>query len=134
MKTNSYSQVIRLLSLFIILSIICIYSVNTKNIKYCKDLDNDRKLYVEDPKPLSRNLQTITNVHGFRIKFLDAPFIENLDFIPVKNMLDIGAAFFKQLLKVTDVDDSTVYSLPFDCGPTITPTTSPYADVGFSFS
>ena len=109
MNTNSYSQAIRLLSLFIMLSIICIHSVDAKNIKYCRDLDDKRVILVENPKPISRNLQAIINVHGFRIKFLDAPPVAGVDFVPIKNMFAIGSAFFKQLLKVTYVADSTKY-------------------------
>lgn len=47
-------------------------------------------------------------------------------------MYSITALFFKQLIKVTDVADSTKYTLNYNCG-TITPN-SIYSTVGFNFA
>lgn len=47
-------------------------------------------------------------------------------------MFAVSALFFKQLLKVTDVSDSTKYNLDYSCG-TITPN-STFATQGFSFN
>lgn len=46
-------------------------------------------------------------------------------------MFSITSLFFKQLLKVTDVSDSTRYTSPYSCG-TIS-TSSIYATTGFSY-
>ena len=61
---------------------------------------------------------------------MDPPLLTN-DFTSGKNALAIAGAFFKQVLRVTNVADSTKYTSDTNCG-TITPT-SDYAKDGFNF-
>lgn len=115
---------------FILLLSICFLAIEAKKkrIERCMDLDAPPPVV---HKPSHRHLQTLNIPHGFRIKFLP-PQNSLVDATQINHMFGVGAFFFKQLLKVTDVSDSTIYDSFYSCG-TITPT-SQYAITGFSFS
>lgn len=79
-------------------------------------------------------MQGFVNPHGLRITFLPPPPDPNVNAAQINNMFSISALFFKQLLQVTDVADSTRYNgTTSSCG-FITPTSIPYSTTGFDFA
>lgn len=85
-----------------------------------------------------RNLQTISNPHGLRIKYIYnySPFFTNTSYYnstfldQIYTRFNIAGLYFKQILKVTDTNESNI--LLTSCAFTYS-TNSTYGVSGFSF-